>query len=147
MLQDDGHLARIAFAQNLRNLAVRMSGAEGDVEMVVARQAVSRHMDQGPPHHAAQRIFDHAIVAQAALARFLGHVTSSPASCCRCCRGYCSLWHPPVGRFCCQVRRSEEHTSELQSLMRISYAVFCLKKKIQQTIMDVLTTAYITTLD
>src|SRR3546814_8153200 len=28
-----------------------------------------------------------------------------------------------------QQRRSEEHTSELQSLMRISYAVFCLKKK------------------
>src|SRR3546814_1491990 len=32
----------------------------------------------------------------------------------------------PAGRHC---RRSEEHTSELQSLMRISYAVFCLKKK------------------
>src|SRR3546814_7099226 len=31
----------------------------------------------------------------------------------------------PVERLC----RSEEHTSELQSLMRISYAVFCLKKK------------------
>src|SRR3546814_4163759 len=31
---------------------------------------------------------------------------------------------------CCG--RSEEHTSELQSLMRISYAVFCLKKKIYQ---------------
>src|SRR3546814_10724187 len=29
----------------------------------------------------------------------------------------------------CTHRRSEEHTSELQSLMRISYAVFCLKKK------------------
>src|SRR3546814_6801023 len=28
-----------------------------------------------------------------------------------------------------QISRSEEHTSELQSLMRISYAVFCLKKK------------------
>src|SRR3546814_2681502 len=28
-----------------------------------------------------------------------------------------------------QASRSEEHTSELQSLMRISYAVFCLKKK------------------
>src|SRR3546814_10917054 len=28
-----------------------------------------------------------------------------------------------------QMKRSEEHTSELQSLMRISYAVFCLKKK------------------
>src|SRR3546814_5304697 len=33
-----------------------------------------------------------------------------------------------------QVLRSEEHTSELQSLMRISYAVFCLKKK-KHTIM------------
>src|SRR3546814_2555664 len=32
-----------------------------------------------------------------------------------------------------QVKRSEEHTSELQSLMRISYAVFCLKKKNTQT--------------
>src|SRR3546814_5230588 len=31
------------------------------------------------------------------------------------------------------VLRSEEHTSELQSLMRISYAVFCLKKKKKQT--------------
>src|SRR3546814_10535428 len=30
-------------------------------------------------------------------------------------------------------RRSEEHTSELQSLMRISYAVFCLKKKKRST--------------
>src|SRR3546814_3684446 len=29
-------------------------------------------------------------------------------------------------------KRSEEHTSELQSLMRISYAVFCLKKKKQK---------------
>src|SRR3546814_7168582 len=30
------------------------------------------------------------------------------------------------------LRRSEEHTSELQSLMRISYAVFCLKQKTHQ---------------
>src|SRR3546814_7267840 len=30
-------------------------------------------------------------------------------------------------------RRSEEHTSELQSLMRISYAVFCLQKKLKKT--------------
>src|SRR3546814_5282557 len=41
-----------------------------------------------------------------------------------------STWRPPSG---CDVifagRRSEEHTSELHSLMRISYAVFCLKKK------------------
>src|SRR3546814_9128214 len=36
------------------------------------------------------------------------------------------------GNFC--RKRSEEHTSELQSLMRISYAVFCLKKKKTQTL-------------
>src|SRR3546814_5857270 len=37
---------------------------------------------------------------------------------------------PGVGGHCIAVDpRSEEHTSELQSLMRISYAVFCLKKK------------------
>src|SRR3546814_9039706 len=34
-----------------------------------------------------------------------------------------------AGRVLPEQRRSEEHTSELQSLMRISYAVFCLKKK------------------
>src|SRR3546814_7765071 len=33
-----------------------------------------------------------------------------------------------------QRSRSEEHTSELQSLMRISYAVFCLKKKTTNTV-------------
>src|SRR3546814_10556838 len=39
-----------------------------------------------------------------------------------------SIGGRPVG-----VLRSEEHTSELQSLMRISYAVFCLKKKNNHT--------------
>src|SRR3546814_3495138 len=40
--------------------------------------------------------------------------------------------HPrvePLHRLRIDASRSEEHTSELQSLMRISYAVFCLKKK------------------
>src|SRR3546814_9369678 len=36
--------------------------------------------------------------------------------------------------------RSEEHTSELQSLMRISYAVFCLKKKKKKYTRDITTT-------
>src|SRR3546814_2354166 len=36
---------------------------------------------------------------------------------------------PSPTRTCWRRRRSEEHTSELQSLMRTSYAVFCLKKK------------------
>src|SRR3546814_7348605 len=37
--------------------------------------------------------------------------------------------HPAILAFAARERRSEEHTSELQSLMRSSYAVFCLKKK------------------
>src|SRR3546814_14335910 len=41
--------------------------------------------------------------------------------------------HAGLPRSHSRVRRSEEHTSELQSLMRISYAVFCLKKKNQNT--------------
>src|SRR3546814_7068768 len=43
----------------------------------------------------------------------------------KCAKGH--EWHTQVSA---RTRgRSEEHTSELQSLMRISYAVFCLKKK------------------
>src|SRR3546814_9364673 len=42
----------------------------------------------------------------------------------------CSI-HAP--RVLTEQKRSEEHTSELQSLMRISYAVFCLKKKKETT--------------
>src|SRR3546814_7875438 len=48
--------------------------------------------------------------------------------------------------FFTEIGRSEEHTSELQSLMRISYAVFCLKKKTRnplqlgQTVAQVLCT-------
>src|SRR3546814_2523153 len=50
-------------------------------------------------------------------------------------------WQPAsdsaaASRETARIERSEEHTSELQSLMRISYAVFCLKKK-------TLTAAYI----
>src|SRR3546814_2053613 len=37
--------------------------------------------------------------------------------------------HDQQIKVCKAANRSEEHTSELQSLMRISYAVFCLKKK------------------
>src|SRR3546814_2060403 len=42
-----------------------------------------------------------------------------------------TVGHSPNARFVVMMTlvRSEEHTSELQSLMRISYAVFCLKKK------------------
>src|SRR3546814_5078846 len=42
-------------------------------------------------------------------------------------------------------QRSEEHTSELQSLMRISYAVFCLKKKKKDTQTNIIITQLSTT--
>src|SRR3546814_5063326 len=45
----------------------------------------------------------------------------------------CSFFSGPAHTADSGIMRSEEHTSELQSLMRISYAVFCLKKKIKHT--------------
>src|SRR3546814_5242527 len=50
--------------------------------------------------------------------------------------GVTAAWQVPLflpTRFLDARTRSEEHTSELQSLMRISYAVFCLKKKKKNT--------------
>src|SRR3546814_9991299 len=84
----------------LRQPHVRMIGAECDVEMMVARQAMPADLDQRLAQHAAQRALDHSVVSQQ-----ISHEFGSIRP------------------------RSEEHTSELQSLMRISYAVFCLKKK------------------
>src|SRR3546814_1859822 len=90
--------------------------------------------------------------ARAVIARWVAEQSSKPAtgntsdlsasSSHDCCSGEtsgslcraCRTW-PRHGREqgpCADVegpRRSEEHTSELQSLMRTSYAVFCLKKK------------------
>src|SRR3546814_5907587 len=43
-----------------------------------------------------------------------------------------NIWHHGKQRITKQSERSEEHTSELQSLMRISYDVLCLKKKKQR---------------
>src|SRR3546814_7048147 len=60
---------------------------------------------------------------------------AAPGSLARCVRGRDVTTLPgskgaaSPGRDCESPSRSEEHTSELQSLMRISYAVFCLKKK------------------
>src|SRR3546814_1435214 len=50
--------------------------------------------------------------------------------------GYALIWHPAILP-CGAAERSEEHTSELQALMRISYAVFCLKEKKITTIITI----------
>src|SRR3546814_4331972 len=58
-----------------------------------------------------------AAMAAADSRRGVGHAASGP------------MFDLPAGMNVSQQERSEEHTSELQSLMRHSYAVFCLKKK------------------
>src|SRR3546814_5916629 len=65
---------------------------------------------------------------------FIGNATDATAGYFGQPRGYGTMPHSLIGYAGSTVRaaemfRSEEHTSELQSLMRISYAVFCLKKK------------------
>src|SRR3546814_5319604 len=50
-------------------------------------------------------------------------------------KGLATIYDKDILIYCISqimAKRSEEHTSELQSLMRISYAVFCLKKKIKK---------------
>src|SRR3546814_4360313 len=56
------------------------------------------------------------VVTSVVIFRFIGSPFREPSG-------------PMNGLYEDNVTRSEEHTSELQSLMRISYAVFCLKKK------------------
>src|SRR3546814_9543462 len=51
---------------------------------------------------------------------------------CRCAAPTCRGWITGRAEAINEDGRSEEHTSELQSLMRISYAVFCLKKNKKQ---------------
>src|SRR3546814_4894117 len=61
-----------------------------------------------------------------------GEARDDPFPAPACPAGACRLHRRPAagaGRQARILYRSEEHTSELQSLMRISYAVFCLKKK------------------
>src|SRR3546814_10054381 len=47
-----------------------------------------------------------------------------------------AAWYTPANPEKAPYVRSEEHTSELQSLMRISYAVFCLKKKTKRHVQN-----------
>src|SRR3546814_7995846 len=68
--------------------------------------------DNGPSYIAGE-------LAEYIEAQQMSHVRGAP--CHPQTQGKIERWH--------QTLRSEEHTSELQSLMRISYAVLCLKKK------------------
>src|SRR3546814_8642123 len=81
------------------------------------------------------------------VARMLCHGVAPVAAVTWSCRSRMNAGHPQrlrPHRVVDDDRRSEEHTSELQSLMRISYAVFCLKKKKSRTTYKVKPTDLIT---
>src|SRR3546814_1382943 len=84
--------------------------------------AILRHTGDGQPTHILGEQGSTSIVGEPAC----GTPISAPAMIDTCSK---DRLNTPLSTY----RRSEEHTSELQSLMRISYAVFCLKKKIIQT--------------
>src|SRR3546814_4517949 len=81
--------------------------------------------DRGVGHGGASRMVWLSRQPSSSPQRKLGSLASGDAS---------FRWHDGMSVDDCPPQRallrSEEHTSELQSLMRISYAVFCLKKKI-----------------
>src|SRR3546814_3793241 len=81
----------------------RFRGCVGEAEQRQQQRVLARHR-QGVGHEPAHR----------------GQLQS---------RGAAGEDHGAVAKAPDQHHRSEEHTSELQSLMRISYAVFCLKKQ------------------
>src|SRR3546814_4086372 len=75
----------------------------------------------------ADRAVSAALAARATLELYSGASPDLPVW------GRLSVGGQTAVRFRAKAARSEEHTSELQSLMRISYAVFCLKKKKTQS--------------
>src|SRR3546814_5369298 len=91
----------------LIDIALRKARA-GDVGLAQIVAQVARHGD-GFVAHVAQVLL---IIAPRQVARILQHAPRA-------------VGKPELHAL---LERSEEHTSELQSLMRISYAVFCLKK-------------------
>src|SRR3546814_9687456 len=74
----------------------------------------SQRREAGPPAIKGESTWQKAITAPA---------TSWKRKCAR------KVWASLKTRWLQRMKRSEEHTSELQSLMRLSYAVFCLTKK------------------
>ena len=67
MLEDDGHLVRVAPAQVARHHDVGMIGPEGDVEVVLPGQAMLDDELQRMPQDLTQGILNHLVVAQDAL--------------------------------------------------------------------------------
>jgi hypothetical protein len=67
VLQDDGHLLRILRAQPRRDDHAGVVGPEGDIEMMLAGQAVDRGMGDRPRNHLAERLLGPFVVRQQAV--------------------------------------------------------------------------------
>src|SRR3546814_3969865 len=110
-------------------------GDRGDLHAGLARRRLV-HRDDGE----ARRHVDAEIIRRQGIDRLFLRLHDVGQ------RGIARLVEAQVGgdhRRQLQLERSEEHTSELQSLMRISYAVFCLKKKTNTQPKDTLKYTYV----
>src|SRR3546814_9549573 len=122
ILEDDRHLVGIFGDQMARNRDAGRLRLEGDIEMMLAGQAVAAHdLRQHAADHGAQRILHDFVIGNQAVADVFTHGRGGWTARARRSSG--------ESRLATRKIRSEEHTSELQSLMRTSYAVFCLQKK------------------
>src|SRR3546814_5855498 len=97
---------------------------DADIEAAAQSAAVSTVFDKGEVCTAGSRVFVHESVEDAFLEAFARRLAAVR-------QGDPLDPMTQLGAQASQIQfeRSEEHTYELQSLMRISYAVFCLKKK------------------
>src|SRR3546814_7291716 len=102
--------------RGLRHVAIWLADRGGGGRLAGAVRRAADRLDAGLYRLCAACPFRHARVA--------GDGRTRTAS-----RAHPQAGHGRAGRRLRLPARSEEHTSELQSLMRISYAVFCLKKK------------------
>src|SRR3546814_6771078 len=108
-ISDDGDPAAVLFASVARR--------SGNAEIAAAIAALNDRL------HAARRLDADILEEVATEHALLGAALAGEMYPDGSARGIVLRYHER------RARRSEEHTSELQSLMRISYAVFCLKKK------------------
>src|SRR3546814_223534 len=109
----------VRFTHPVRHIAPGIAASGQDHQGEQARGGETERLAPDEPHFDEPSRFDELF------APFSGEHGGNPH---RASRGDFIL----IIRYGYRVRRSEEHTSELQSLMRISYAVFCLKKTQKQ---------------
>src|SRR3546814_2538923 len=108
-------LATVPFCGTFGNVAA-MAAVAGAAELVC--------LDIFDPHVAAALIRDRRITHLFGDDRMIGRLADAADG-----APFDGVRFSAIAAFQSDAVRSEEHTSELQSLMRISYAVFCLKKK------------------